>query len=111
MRIPIGPFEGLFVSSVALFTLIPWILVAITLADALRRPTWQWDAADVDQMVRTLVILSGGLIPFIGPVVYLTVARPKLRAFPRPPMPRPPTPSSRSYSAPFDPAVDDSLTN
>ncbi len=74
-----GELFGLVPLALAL-TLVPWALVAITLLDAVRRPAIHWEQSRQDQLLWTIVILSGGLIPLIGPVAYLLVARPRLNA-------------------------------
>ena len=63
-----------------IIAIVPWVVMAIALLDALRHPRTRWELADQDQMLWTIVILSGGFIPVIGPLVYLLVARPRLRS-------------------------------
>lgn len=75
------PFSELLRFTPLLFlSAIPWILVAVTLFDAVRHTGTEWDQTDQDQLLWTIVILSGGFIPLVGPVAYLLVARPRLRA-------------------------------
>jgi len=77
----IYPFSELVrVTPLAFVAVIPWILVAITLFDAVRHTGSEWHQTDQDQLLWTIVILSGGFIPVIGPLAYLVVARPRLRA-------------------------------
>lgn len=78
------PFSELLRFTPLLFiTAIPWILVAITLFDSVRHTGTEWDQTDQDQLLWTIVIPSGGLIPVVGPLAYLLVARPRLRAVTR----------------------------
>ncbi len=80
----IYPFSELVqVTPVLFIAVIPWLLVAITLFDAVRHTGSEWDQTDQDQLLWTIVILSGGFIPVIGPLAYLLVARPRLRAVTR----------------------------
>ncbi|HUG08143.1 MAG TPA: PLDc N-terminal domain-containing protein [Acidimicrobiia bacterium] len=57
---------------VALVVPTVWALV-----DALRAGETVWQASDQSQTVWMLVIL---LAPVLGPILYLTLARPRLRA-------------------------------
>lgn len=78
------PFSELLrFAPLAFIAVIPWILVAVTLFDAVRHTAGEWDRSDQDQLLWTIVILSGGFIPVVGPVAYLLVARPRLRAVTR----------------------------
>lgn len=78
------PFSELLRITPMLFVaVIPWVLVAITLFDAVRHTSSEWDQTDQDQLLWTIVILSGGFIPIVGPLAYLLVARPRLRAVTR----------------------------
>ncbi|MDH4279685.1 MAG: hypothetical protein OEZ14_04180 [Acidimicrobiia bacterium] len=80
----IYPFSELArVTPLLFIAVVPWILVAVTLFDAVRHTGSEWDQSDQDQLLWTIVILSGGFIPVIGPLAYLLVARPRLRAVTR----------------------------
>jgi hypothetical protein len=59
-----------------LLLLIPLWLLVWALIDLLRRPRIQWQKADQNQIIWALVIIFIGII---GPILYLTIARPKLR--------------------------------
>jgi hypothetical protein len=65
---------GLLVAVVMLATLG---LLVLALFDLLKRPAVQWDEAGHNQLVWALVVIFVG---FIGPVLYLLVARPALEA-------------------------------
>ncbi len=69
-----------FLLAALVLWLVPVALVVFTLLDAVRRPGANWDAADQSQMMWVIIILSGALLPFVGPVIYLIAARPKLAA-------------------------------
>ncbi len=76
----IAPMEvGLLLAAVVLW-LVPVALVVYALVDAVRRPSVNWAAADQNQTMWVIIILSGALLPFVGPIVYLIAARPKLKA-------------------------------
>ncbi len=78
------PFSEMLRMSPLLFVAaIPWILVAITLFDSVRYTGTDWDQTDQDQLLWTIIILSGGFIPLVGPLAYLLVARPRLRTVTR----------------------------
>ena len=62
---------------IIVFMLFPFALMVVALIDAVRRDRTVWDAAGQNQIVWILLIL---LIGCIGPILYLTLARPKLVA-------------------------------
>lgn len=61
----------------ALVTLPILMLHLWALADVLRTPLGVWAAAERNQFVWALVVL---LLALVGPVLYLTIARPQLLA-------------------------------
>jgi uncharacterized membrane protein YbhN (UPF0104 family) len=52
-------------------------LLVLALVDLLKRPARVWDEAGHNQLVWALVVIFVG---FIGPILYLLVARPALEA-------------------------------
>ena len=52
-------------------------LLVMALADLVKRPAYVWDAAGHNQLVWALVVIFVG---FIGPILYLLIARPALEA-------------------------------
>ncbi len=72
--------EFTFLLAALVLWLVPVALVAFALLDAVRRPVENWDGAGQSQMMWVIIILSGALLPFVGPIMYLIVARPKLKA-------------------------------
>jgi hypothetical protein len=59
-----------------LFLLAPIGLLIWALVDLLRRPQDQWTEAGQNQLVWALVVV---FLAVIGPILYLTIARPQLR--------------------------------
>ncbi len=67
----------LLVSEIVILTLIVGpILTIVALIDLLRRPASEWTAAGQDRLVWALVVI---LVAFVGPVLYLTLGRSKLK--------------------------------
>ena len=52
-------------------------LLLVALVDLLRRPASNWAASGHNQLVWALVVI---LVWFLGPLLYLVIARPALRA-------------------------------
>lgn len=52
-------------------------LLVLAIVDLVKRPATHWDEAGHNQLVWALVVIFVG---FIGPVLYLLVARPALEA-------------------------------
>jgi hypothetical protein len=67
----------LLVFAVVGLALFAWWLVM--LIDAVRTPTATWQAAGQEQLLHILLMVFLGVI---GTIVYVVVARPKLRAVP-----------------------------
>ena len=55
--------------------LVPVVLMVVALVDLVQRGDAEWVAAEQDRMTWLFVTL---LVALIGPVLYLTVARPRL---------------------------------
>jgi len=68
----------LVVLSVVIFGLPGLILWIWSLVDALRRSDSEWEQAGQNKLVWTLVLVFTG---FVGAVIYLLVARPRLKEF------------------------------
>lgn len=66
----------LIVAVVGLAVFVWWLLMLI---DAVRIPSETWRAAGQEQLVHILLMVFLGVI---GTIVYVVVARPKLRAVP-----------------------------
>ena len=62
---------------VGLVMLATLALLALALVDLVKRPTAVWKESGHNQLVWALVVIFVG---FIGPVLYLVVARPALEA-------------------------------
>lgn len=62
---------------VLVLAVIPLGLLVWTLIDLLQRPQEAWTASGQDRMVWTIVVV---LVGFIGPILYLAIARPRLHA-------------------------------
>jgi hypothetical protein len=62
---------------VLLLVLIIPVLTIVALVDLLRRPASAWELSDENQAVWALVVI---FLAVIGPILYLTIARPKLAA-------------------------------
>ncbi len=52
------------------------ILMLVALIDLLGHPASSWDATDQDRLVWLLVVV---FVTIVGPVLYLAMARPRLR--------------------------------
>ncbi|MDH5420475.1 MAG: PLD nuclease N-terminal domain-containing protein [Acidimicrobiia bacterium] len=57
---------------VPLFVFHIWAIV-----DLLRMPTTAWEKAEQNEIVWAIVVLA---LPFVGPILYLVIARPQLLA-------------------------------
>jgi hypothetical protein len=66
---------GLFFVLFILFALVSLGLLIWALTDLLRRPTSDFTHSGQDRLLWALVVVFVGLI---GPILYLTIARPKL---------------------------------
>jgi len=62
---------------VLLFMLLGFGLFIVALVDLVKRPPDAWKAAGHNQLVWVLVVL---IVGFVGPLLYLTIARPALEA-------------------------------
>jgi hypothetical protein len=62
---------------VGLVMLTGLVLLVVALVDLVRRPPEQWDASGHNQIVWALIVIFVG---FIGPLLYLLIARPALDA-------------------------------
>lgn len=62
---------------ISIMAIVPLALLVWALVDALQRPAAAWDAAGQQQIVWLIVIVFVG---FIGPILYLVIARPRLDA-------------------------------
>ena len=60
---------------VLLVMLAGLVLLVMALVDLVKRPTQQWAAAGHNQLVWALVVVFVG---FLGPLLYLLIARPTL---------------------------------
>ena len=69
----IGALEGL----VGLFALAGFVLLVMALVDLVKRPADVWKASGHSQIVWALVVI---FIGFIGPLLYVVIARPALNA-------------------------------
>jgi hypothetical protein len=58
-----------------LLVLAPLALLVWALVDLLRRPQSEWAAAGQNQIVWALVVV---FVAVLGPILYLTMARPRL---------------------------------
>ena len=66
---------------VVLVMLAGLVLLVMALVDLVRRPTEQWAASGHNQLVWALIVIFVG---FIGPLLYLLIARPALDAATQP---------------------------
>ncbi len=64
---------------VMLVMLISLVLLLMALVDLARTPTQAWEASGHNQIVWALLVIFVG---FIGPILYLLIARPALAAQP-----------------------------
>jgi hypothetical protein len=62
---------------VMLVMLAGLVLIVMALVDLVRRPTEQWTVSGHNQLVWALIVI---LVGFIGPLLYLLIARPALDA-------------------------------
>ena len=53
------------------------VLFVIALVDLVRRPAAAWEASGQNQLIWALIVIFVG---FIGPVMYLAIARPALES-------------------------------
>ena len=74
MALPLGSLLLLVFFLVFVVGFVGWLLVLI---EAVRTPTDVWRAAGQEQLVHILLMVFLGLV---GTIVYVVVARPKLRA-------------------------------
>ena len=58
-----------------LLVLAPLALLVWALVDLVRRPQSEWAAAGQNQIVWALVVV---FVAVLGPILYLTIARPRL---------------------------------
>lgn len=66
------------VESIVLFAVLgTLVLLVVALLDLVRRPAAAWEASGHNQLVWALVVIFVG---FVGPLLYLMVARPALDA-------------------------------
>ena len=65
---------GVF-SLAALVMLAVLVLFVVALMDLVRRPTEAWEASGQNQLVWALIVV---FVAFIGPLLYLLIARPAL---------------------------------
>jgi hypothetical protein len=68
-------FLGGVGSIIFLVMLAGLVLLIVALVDLVRRPADVWEAAGHNQLVWALIVVFVG---FIGPVLYLAIARPAL---------------------------------
>ena len=68
---------GLVVAFGGLIMLAGLVLLIVALVDLVRRPTEAWASSGHNQLVWALVVVFVG---FIGPMLYLLIARPALDA-------------------------------
>ena len=68
---------GLVVAFGGLIMLAGLVLLIVALVDLVRRPTEEWAPSGHNQLVWALVVVFVG---FIGPMLYLLIARPALDA-------------------------------
>ena len=52
------------------------ILMLVALIDLLGQPSSNWEATDQDRLIWLLVVV---FVAIVGPILYLTMARPRLR--------------------------------
>lgn len=69
--------EILLLLIVLVVLVVPFALMVLAVIDLARRPAWQWEAAQQNQIVWAVVVV---LIGCVGPLIYLLLARPKLEA-------------------------------
>lgn len=67
------PREVAIVGALALFLLVPWLVVR----DVWRRPVASWEAIGRSRWVWTVLVV---VLPVLGPVWYVRVVRRELRA-------------------------------
>lgn len=63
--------------AVLLFLVVPFTLLLVALVDLARRDSENWAKAGQNQIVWVLIIIFVGLI---GPILYLSIVKPKLVA-------------------------------
>lgn len=66
---------GILASLVTLMSLGGLVLLLVALIDLVKRPAQQWSASGHSQIVWALIVVFVG---FLGPLLYLVVARPAL---------------------------------
>ena len=66
-----------FGSLVALVSLAGLVLLVLALIDLVKRPSEEWTASGHNQLLWGVIIVFVG---FIGPLLYLLIARPALEA-------------------------------
>lgn len=71
---------------VGLFGLAGFVMLVMALVDLVRRPADVWTESGQNQLVWALIVI---FVAFLGPLLYLLIARPELDAATR---------RSRSYS-------------
>lgn len=70
----------MFLGAAFLVVLVPLaglVLLVMALVDLARRPAEQWEASGHNQLVWVLIVI---LVGFLGPLLYLLIARPALDA-------------------------------
>ena len=70
-------FLGGLGALVSLTALAGLVLLLMALVDLAKRPTAAWEASGQNQIVWVLIVV---LVGFIGPLLYLVIARPALDA-------------------------------
>jgi len=60
-----------------LFMLVSFVLLIVALIDLLKRPAGLWYESGHNQLVWALVVV---LVGFVGPLLYLLIARPALES-------------------------------
>lgn len=71
----VSGLAGLIV--VLLFLIVPLALLIVALLDVARRDSDDWTKAGQNQVVWVLIVIFVGLI---GPILYLSIVKPKLVA-------------------------------
>lgn len=70
-------FLGGLGALMGLAALVTFAILVVALVDLVQRPARQWEAAGQSQLIWALVVIFVG---FIGPLLYLVIARPALNA-------------------------------
>jgi H+/Cl- antiporter ClcA len=70
-------FIGGITTVFGLMVLAGLVLLVTALVDLARRPAGQWEASGNNQLVWVLIVI---FVALIGPLLYLSIARPALQA-------------------------------